>query len=324
MKKVLVVLLVFIMAFSVIGCGNQKAESEEPVAETTTYTSIPLGGNLKDLPLEGKCYGEYVKTEFKEDVDLSALKEASLYYCEGSETPYIAVYRWSKDGYTIEEETKYLANEYDAATYKMVHWDEMDVESGYFSLYYNNGEPFYVDCNILEDVDDYVEIDFYEACDEIALGDTGKSIYIPKGYNDLMDQDCKDHGTIFIADYDAEYDIPYIFLGNYIDSYEQEEWLWWDEFPEGLPFDEKTYNNWVADGWEEDENKAYYEALGFGNYIHYINEEKTDDYESVYIVTKDNKILEDMFFNVGDDWFNLSLTTDINVGYCKAIYNSIH
>jgi len=329
MKKLLVVLLALVLVFSFAACGEQ----EETNTADEGLTAIPLGGNLPDVPLEGDAFGTYTEIDFPEGADLSNEDEAHLYASEGSDTPYIAVFRWAnEDGKTLEEITAEEAEYYKASEYEMTSWEALGLDEGYFAMgeYGVDGNNYYyVECNIFQDGDDFVEIDFYCATEEVALGDTGQYVYVPAGYQDIMDDDQKEHGVVFYGEFDDSYDLPIIWIGKFEDSYEYLEWYWHNYCKDGIQFDAAQYKAWTdasaGGAWDEQTTKAYYEGVG----CEYEKMSATDCGDGIsagayyYIYNGDTECTE-IYFAIGEDCYNFLLFGFGAHEYAAAAINSLH
>ncbi len=327
MKKTLLILLALVLAFAFTACG----ETTEPAADQT-YTTIPLGGNLQDLELSGEAFGEYVIIDFPEGMEPET-GEATLYYSEDSDTPYIAVYRWAKEeGQTLEDIIASQAEQYGCGNYVMTEWPMIGAEAvGQYicGAETKDGGYMYFECNIMEDGDDFVEVDFGAATEEVQLGESEKYLWIPKGYTDQIDEEEAAHGTIFYGTYDESYQIPMIWINKYDPSYEKLEWEWSEVYPDGLPFDEAAYKKWSdiynAGEWTDEVNEEYYSAFGLTDIA--ITKFEADGQE-IYATsgTFDKYRLFDTYINVGDDWYTFYIEKDINMSqrYGRVIVESLH
>ncbi len=324
MKKLLVVLLAFVMVFSFAACGEQ----ENTNTADEGLTAIPLGGNLGEYELEGEGFGSYSEIDFSEDADLSGVSEAHLYYSEGSNVPFIAVYRWANDeGLTLEEEAAALCEEYDTTRYQMCSWEALgNIETGFYTMGYTDkeGNYYYVECDLMLDGDEFVEIDFLSSTEEIALGDSGKYLWVPTGYTDMMNDEETEHGTAFYGEYDESYYLPGIWVGLEPISYEDRCWYLSDDFDE-IPFDEATYNKWVATDWDEASCEAYYKAIGIKD-VKYYEHESDGIKMSVCACENENGFLDEIYFTIDGVQYTAVLYTDLvpEPIYAKVLINSLH
>jgi len=326
MKKLLVVLLAFVMAFAFTACGEQK----DTAAPEEGLTAIPLGGSLGDYAIDEEVFGTYVQVDFPEGAEPGENVDAQLYYSEGSVTPYIAVYRWSnEDGKTLEQEMADYAEGY-GFDYTISNWGVCGTdENGYYTAGYTyNDNYYYLAGIIVQDGDDFVEIDFLAATEEIQLGDTGQYIWVPTGSIDLMDEDEVEHGTLFWGEYAESKYLPTIGVGPYVGSYDELEWYWSDVYPDGLPFDEATYEGWWAeaekDGWTDELNKKYYAGLGAEFDKHKCIELEDGNSIGCYYYTFNDIECTDLYFNIGDECYDVILIDNGAHLYSNVVTNSLH
>ncbi len=325
MKKILILLLALSMVFSMTACGQKEAE--DSAAEG--ITAIPLGGNLGEYELEGECFGTYTEIDFPKGIDLSGISESHLYYSEGKNTPYIAVYRWAnEDGKTLEEETAALSEAFGAADYQMTTWEELAGDEGFYTIGYTDeeGNYYYVECDLMLDGDEFVEIDFYNATEEIALGDTGLYVAVPSGYTDLMNDEEKEHGTAFYGSYDDSYYLPSFWAGPYPNSYEELCWYLSETYEE-MPLDEAAYDKIVASGWDKASCDEYYDALGITD-VELFQGESNGYNIDVYAGNCSNGCCDDIYIDLKDGtYYNIFLYSefiDPYPLYAKVIVDSLH
>jgi len=255
MKKIVALLIAISMMLVFVGCSK-------------TSTEIPLGGNLPSVSVDG--LGKYKEVDFPEDTDNSNFVEAHLYYDEDSTIPFISTYRWNKDADSLEEEMEKLSNAYDIDEYKIIPWEEINIEKcGYYADSYElDGTYYYYEENILEDGDDFVSIEFYFKTEEVAIGNTGYYLWVPAGYTSYLDEDEKAHGTFFYGEYDYSYCLPGFWMAQqFSETYEALVWFWNEQFSEdNFPVSEETYNGWLEQaaqtGWTYSLCYDYYEAFG--------------------------------------------------------------
>ncbi len=261
MKKLLVILLTLVMVFSFAACG----EKTEPAAYEATANSIDLGGGLGEYSLEGTACGQYEVIDTPEEWVYDGY-EVITYADLDCDVPYITVYRWDKAGMTLDEVAQEFADEYSEGYYQNMTDPNLNQESKYFFGHFEfEGDFYYWDSFILEDGDDFVEIDFCSKTNEIAIGDTGVYAWVPSGYTDGNEQEYIDYGTLFVGDYAEEYDLSEIWLLGPVEGYtdyEYDLWYWSDLYPDGLPISEEEYNKIIEKGITEESINEYYDAFG--------------------------------------------------------------
>jgi len=336
MKKLLAIMLCLVVAFCMFGCGQKQGDTatDDGTAEATKV--IPLGGDLPDLELKGSVYGDYEKIETPAKLQ-EAYNAASLdvYYSENSDVPYILVYRWSDVDSTLEEFTEMALGVTTPNTfYGTYDYHGIPATVFYTSSDYIKEMPFdgfyYISCISIADGDDFVAINFYTASEEIALGDSGKYLWIPKGLeSDSSEEDMAANNAYVSGGYEASYYMPYIYVGEESDSYESLTWFWGESFPDGLPVDKATYDGWVSSGWDEESVAAYYKAFTLdlegsksievdGCPINYYYGTHTDGDRTIGAV--------DAYISIGDKCYNIWLDTALDPApqYALSIYNSLH
>ncbi len=262
MKKLLIVLLAFVMVFAFAACG----EKTEPAAdEAQPVTSIDLGGGLGEYSLEGSdCGQNYEAIEAGEEWQAEGY-EVTLYADLESNVPYIAVYRCAKDGRTLDEIAQEMADLYADGYFQTMKDHNYGCESKYLCGKIEDESDFYYWTGmIMEDGDDFVEIDFFNKTEEIAIGDTGVYAWVPVGYTDELDEESIEHGAVFECSYSEECYFPYFWIGEYPETnlYDYDTWYWSDVYRDGLPITEEEYNKIVEKEWNFDTCKEYYNALG--------------------------------------------------------------
>ena len=265
-EKLLSLLLCLVMCVSLAACGSTKnADSGNAVAENTDAENTPivednqtcalhLSDTLGDILLDADWFGNYevidTPTEFTFDNCTSV-----VYYNEGCETPYICVYTFPKDGATVESYVESELKYYGLPEYYQ-KVEDYTVESNPTALMYTCGIElfdtyFYCDCWIYDDGDNIVEVDMYSSAEEVQLGDSNEYVWVPVGYNDLTgeDEESQQFGTFFYGENELfAYTFPGIWMGEYYDTYEFEEWFWGGEFNE-LPFTEEELEQIAGGKW---------------------------------------------------------------------------
>ncbi len=333
LAKAFAVLLALALALCMTACGDTGSDSGEQSADAT-YTAIPLGGNLGEFELEGAAFGEYKVVDFPEGIVLNEGSEGTCYYCEGGDTPYIVVYRWAnEDGKTLEEITAEESKTYSDGIYTMTTWSDMNIDELGMYCYgreISDGNYGYLECDIMLDGDDIVEIDFISTAEEVQLGETGQYLWIPTGYKDLMDEDEVAHGTIFYGEYDESFELPEIWLSEYEGTYEKLAWGYEWLYPEGLPFDKSKFDEWVKlykeDKWTEDVNREYYEALGYTEVLDpYVGEANGNRYYAT-VCKKDDYVNFEAFLYIGDEVYiaDISQSADMAQTWGMDIITSLH
>ncbi len=332
MKKLLIALLAVSMIFVFTACGETESAEDTAVAET--FTAIPLGGDLPDYELEGPAYGEYVKldtpTDFMEKYGADTL---DIYYSEGSDTPYIMVFRWKDVDMTLDEFSKSAAEEstpggnYTSFDLSGRPATVFDTSSDYIQDFPYDGF-YYISSVTFADGNDFVAIDFHAATEEVALGDSGKYLWIPTGYDSVLStEEMEEHKSYLCGTYDDSYYMPYIFIGELSNTYDELEWFWGDVFKDGLPVDEATYKGWNDSGWNESAVAAYYKAFGIDITID--NAIEVDgcriSYHAGTAADGDTVVgIVDSYIHVGDKTYELWLSSDLDPAPQYAIFNSLH
>jgi len=329
MKKVFAILLCVLMCFGLLGCGDTTAKVDE---EKEYSGSIPLGGNLGDLSLDGPSYGTYKEIE-PDELFVYEDTETHVYYDENSVNPYIMTYRWNKDGETLEEVTKYESESNSTGYY------QMEEDSGWSSL---AGKPcgyictnttykdnyYYVDMVIVEDGEDFLEVVVWSGTEEVVLGDSGKAIWVPKGYTDVLNADERAHGTLFMGEYDEENHLPSIWVGIPGHSYEYFKWFWTETEEEEAPFTEEEYIEFNSSEWTEDKSADFYKAMGT-EVVYTANLENDGVKATLYSLDSKEWGLKntDIWLFAGDKIYQIWTETDIQdatpyIG--STLINSIH
>jgi len=333
MKKLLAILLCLSMAFCMFGCGQSENSGDEAQAEA--FTAIPLGGSLGDLELLKPSGGdEYVIVDTPEIYDAASDGGTTVtYYCEGSDIPYIMVYRWAKGEDTLESISEKVATEYAKTSYQMGTFPNGDKEydCGYFNTIANDVEGleagcYYLDCNIIEDGDDFVEIDFLAATEEVLIDEElNQYLWIPKGYDADNNEKMKENGFVFFGEYGDSYYMPTICIAPYEQTYEVQKEAWSYYYPDGLPFTEAQYNNWLAAGWDENATEEYYKAVNIE-----LTDVKKFEVNGAYIVknsgTFNGKSVTDAYICFDNKAYNLWLETGFNPAprYGSKILSTLH
>jgi len=289
-----------------IGESLLKSIHTKGDTEATVYADgIPLGGNLPAYSLEGKALGEYKEISDTDIFSFDDSVELHVYEDKNSDTPYIAVYRWNKDGKTFEENVQAEADEFNGGYVDIFESNELtggkmgfyctcsDIEDGEFAGFY------YINICIFEDGDDIVEIDFYAASEELQLGDTNTYLWVPKGSESIMTDDAAAHGTLFWGTYDDSYYLPTIWIAKMSTAYEDVKWTWSaEDWYEEFPLSEEEYNALPTTAWTEEEEERYYGVFGAEIVYRYNTENaellslsfegKDGAYSDIYINLTDN------------------------------------
>jgi len=329
MKKIIALFLSIMMVCCLFACSGETAnkDSEQPEVqeeqqeeqteqseeteqtEATVYSeSLPLGGSLPALPLEGKAIGSYTELDELGAFYFDGCSEIHVYADETCDTPYIAVYRWAKDGKTFEETVQVEA---DSRNFGIAQFTETSGitggKSAFFCRHISDEESadnkfYYVNSVFFEDGEDIVEIDFLASSEEIRIGNTDTYLWVPTGYESLMTDDRTNHGVTFYGDYDISYDYPSIWIGKVDYSYEQLKWFWsgWEgEFP----ITEEKYAEYCAqDDWSEESEIEYYGA--FNGEITYKNTEGKGSLYGIHF-TDGWCDCEDAYFYAGEDLYEI-------------------
>lgn len=326
MKKRIAFLLVLILVLSFVGCGKEEAATPAEPEPAEALTAIPLGGSLEALDVTGPGYGTYVKTELLQELTpyMEEGDKVDCYYSEGSDTPYIVVWRFPKGDRTLQEAAAAYAETYGAADCQETAYLGSPAMCYQVSNTLSDGKYYYANVMMLEDGDDFVEIDYFIGCEEVALGDSGQYLWIPTGSRSLMNEDETAHGTIFYADYDPNYDLPEFWVGLTPESYKDYQWYWEDHFKE-LPFDQKTLGDWVKTGWDNAARKEYYEAVGYPD-LEIFQAEHNGCLCDIYAASNDKQALNDLYISAGDTTYNVVLTYKVLPApvYNKVLLESLH
>jgi len=291
MKKISTILSVVLSAVMIaclFGCAKQEAapeteavteaateaaketEAEEVAAEDIVYAdSIPLGGSAGELPLDGPAYGEYKEVPVSDVYDGTDFDEAHAYVDYDSDTSIIEVYRWARDGKSIEELTAEESALYSDGYYRTADASDWGYGTGDTAGYFYSSEMFegvyyFCEFDLIEDGDDVVEIIYNIKTEEVELGDSGKCICIPSGYEDKNTAGEEAHGQFFYGTYDYSYFLPDIWIAEAENSYEWLTWWWDSEYPDGIPYTEEEFNAQSngAVTWGPEEDAAFYKKLG--------------------------------------------------------------
>jgi len=327
MKKLLVLFLCLATVFSVTGCSSKTNDDQtvEPTNEVSNV--IDLGGNLGTYTLEGETYGLYKVVETPEKLIYENTK-TTLYEDLDSDTPYIAVYRYAKDGKTLEEEVQAEADLYSQGYYQLFKAVD-NLDSYYFCFPSElNGNYYYVATQIVEDGDDFVEVSYFGKTEELQIGDTNVYAYVPVGYTSHIDDDYKAHGTIFCGNYSDDYYFPTIFVGKWEFTYDYLEWYFGEDFPEGLPFSEEEHEKLVErikNG--EDVMHEFYELLGDTVVFDSYEAKESFDYNAGYYVLEGGKSEgTEAWFEIDGDWYVAWFESDLTPkpAYTSTFLASLH
>jgi len=267
MKKLIALLMILIMTVLLFGCGGHDATTK--ATEKKVYSeTLPLGGNAGDASISGAAFGEYKEIDvfgsfsFTDEVD-----EEHLYHCEDCDTPYIAVFRWDKNGQTLEEAVKTEADIYSDGFYLMIEDKFANASKEGYVVCTNEkeGQFYYIQCIFLEDGDDFVEIDYYCKATEVQLGDSNKYVWLPAGGEDTVTDDDKAHDTYCYLKYDDSYYWPSIWAGKFDFSIDYAKWYWsYDEIDsEDFPFTEEEYEELLGESVGNSEYNKVYETFGY-------------------------------------------------------------
>jgi len=235
-----------------------------------------------------------------------------------------------KDDYTLEDIAKEEAGLYTNGYYQLFeNGGIVDGKGAYICTKADyNGDYYYVDEEIFEDGDDYVEIDMWCKTEELQIGDTNVYAYVPTGYTSYMDDDYKEHNTYFAATYSDDYYFPNVFVGKWEYSFDYLEWYCYEDFPEGLPFSEEEYNAYL-DKWTNGEADmySYYESLGDTVLFDSYKDGQVYDYDDGYYVLESNKSEgTEIWFAIDGEWYVTWFEYKQNPkpAYANAFLNSLH
>ena len=341
-EKIFALMFCLVFSLSLLACGNAgdtTVTGDNSVTYDEQVFTIHLSDTLGDLFLYGDWFGEYSVIDTPDEFTFEDCT-STVYYNENCETPYICVYTLPKEDMTKEDYIESELKDYGLPVYYQ-QMEDYSVESYPTVLMYTDGEElfdsfYYYDCWVYEDVDTIVEVDMISKAEEVQLGDSNAYIWVPVGYTALNSEDDKSQqfGTFFNAEnllFEGAY--PNIWMGNYTNSYEFEEWFWKNEFDE-LPFSEEDFNGWTENDLKEDSRNAYFEALGYkyDSKEDYFSEE-IDGIKVIGYHLHDNESLKNfsamdlIYIGVGETTYALSLcypTIDIYyyIGYPMA--QSLH
>jgi len=303
MKKYVALLLCLAMVLCLFGCKTQKCE-------------IDLGGNLGKVTLEGKAFGSSYKViDTPEDFFYEDNVEIIVYQDMSCDSPYIAVYRMKKGSDTLES---FVKKEADAFTngYYQTFGAESDMPAGFYLCSWNivNDEVYYVDSEYYEDGEYIVCLDVYAKTEEIKIGDSNVYAYVPVGYTSYMDDDYKNHGTIFCGTYTEDYYFSNTWIGKWESTYEYLEWLWGDYYPDGLPITKEQYaENLAKYDKGEYTMEEYYSSLGSKmEYDSYSDEKCKFDYEAGFYVLGGTYGGTEAWFKVNNDWYIAWFQSELN------------
>jgi len=327
MKKLIVLLICLTTLFSVAGCSNKNESIEVDESTNQTGSFIDLGGNIGVTELEGDTYGTYELIETPEEM-IYEDTETTLYEDLNCDTPYIVVYRFKKDGYTLEEITKEEAELYSQGYYQMFP-ARNNVPSGYFCYPYDfNGNYYYTAVQIFEDGEDFVEIEYLGKTEELEIGDTNVYAWVPTGYTSYMDDDYKAHNAYFAVSYSEDYYYPNMFIGKWEYSYDYMKWYYAEDFGDELPFSEEKYVD-LAQRTINGEYTMYefYELLG--DTIVYDSYEAGEvfDYSGCYYAVQGGKSEGvEAWFEIDGDWYVAWFESEANPtpAYTDTFLSSLH
>ncbi len=325
MKKLLILFLCLVTVFSFAGCGGQ---TEDKTTDEATNV-IDLGGGLGSIEFEGDAFGNYKVIETPDEFVFSGESEITVYEDTDCDTPYIVVYRFAKGEDTLETIVQEEADLYSEGYYQM--YEKFDDLPGgaYFSSYGEyDGNYYYIDSRYIEDGDDIVVIDCYGKTEELQIGDTDVYAWIPVGYTDKLDQDNKDHDAFFWAEYSDDYYFPEMWMGKWNPSYEYLNWYWAKDFPDGVPYTEEEY----AEAIEKLESgnfnvEEYYKKIQHPIvYASNTNKLSKYDYNGEFYSLKGLCEGTDIWFKVGDDWYNTWFKSELDPkpAYASAFLKSLH
>jgi len=325
MKKLLALLICLATVFSFVGCTGQA--EDKTVNEASNV--IDLGGGLGTITPEGDAYGTYKKIETPKELVFEDA-ETTVYEDLNSDTPYIAVFRFAKNGYTLEAIAQEESDLYCNGYYQMFEDKDKGFSGAYFCHpYVINGNYYYTDTRIVEDGDDFVEVSFFGKTEELQIGDTNVYAYVPVGYTSYMDDDYKAHGAIFASAYSEEYYFPFIYVGKWDYSYDFLKWYYEEDYPDGLPMSEEEHAQLVERANNgESVMHDFYELLDYTiDYDSYQDEKQSFDYNGgYYVLLDDQDIGTEAWFEVDGNWYITWLGSDLNPkpAYAIAFLSSLH
>ena len=237
--------------------GDVTGEVSERIPVEVTG-SISVGERIKDIELNGTYYEDEV---YQDEKDFGMV---SAYYTENRDNPDIDVWRFAKQGFTLEEYTALDALAYGAADYTLQK--EWGIPSGYYVAVeeYAN-ELFITHTHTMEDGDEFVQVVFWDKTDEIDLADTGLAILASTGFKKTEESakagaydlyvyadDNKDVANFRISGFDKNGYNLHSLIETYKKAYDGKE--------SGLCYVNDEYYGWIS-GIEIDEGGKEYQSI---------------------------------------------------------------
>ena len=204
-RSIIAVCATALLALGLCACSNSS--------KTETVSELDLGGNLGIYTYEG---ASFIPTDVDE-AD-TAYGATECYFCDGYDEQYgVTVYRFATEGMTLDEiamewfvvENGYEDAEHFADAILKIDADDsvLGSEARLISYIWQNDEGATEFCQseIWQDGDEFAALEWWTACEEIELGDTGYSMWVPKLHEDF-DKELVSLGETFCA-YDWDEDL---------------------------------------------------------------------------------------------------------------------
>jgi len=319
--KAFSVLLVLALALCMTACGETDNESDADSVDT--ITSIEIGGDFDPIAFEGKAVGsEYSEIEMPEWFEVVDGDNDLMYYCEGCDTPYIAVANHTKGDKSFEEVVAGDSERWGDGYYQMIN-----EKIGYYIQSAETAEgDLYYGASLAYDLGDTVKtVVFYAATEEAQIGDSDLYFNAATGYDELLPDEV--FNASFGGEYDESYYFPNIWALNSFEGYDMEKKYF--SFLKEWNMAEEQYNSW-AENWTEETTTAYFNALGF-EVVHtdFIEGDGYNVYS--YGVTTDNstgsKYETFSYIERNGKWYLINTWTTLTEpipAYLTAIIDSIH
>ncbi len=278
MKKILILLLALSMVFSMTACGSSGEDTQK---EAAAITAIEVGGDFDPIDLSGKALGEYTKIDIPEWFTTSEDATSEMYYCEGSDTPYIAIVSRPFKADSFEATIADYAETWGDGYYQMLNEKIAYLIS---SQELDDGTIFYKAVLVYDLGDTTKSVIFYGNTEEVQIADSDLYFNILTGYESKLNESSEDFNASVYAEYDDSYGFPNVYACEDTDTYDKEK-LFFDYLDE-LGFSEEEYNKW-AQNWNDETTRAYLNALGFE--VVYSTTKITDDYNAYAYCCELNK-----------------------------------
>ena len=179
--------VISILAAALLALGLCACSSSD---KTEALTEIDLGGSMGTYSYEGLTF---VPTDLSEENEENGA--VACYYCDGYDKQYgLMVYRFASEGRTTTEVAMDMlvkANGYeDEKNFESAIYESTDQDgvlgkaASNISYLRDETEPHFCTAEIYADGEDIVVLEWWFACEEVQLAETGYSMWVPVMHQD--------------------------------------------------------------------------------------------------------------------------------------------